>query len=238
MKILAITVYAGSEKLVAMTENMLERFMVCLDRLDTSANVVEVVAINNGAKRGIEELYADHHVVNVKNEGFAKPVNWVIGEFLTDHDAVLVFNNDLQFPDPNWLRELVSATDPKDFYVMSPCTDRTATQGALCHKARNISPWRLGQVSAFCWLVPARVIKMLKERWSFPLFDPDFFCYGEDDYTAAILRKTYGGAPFKVVPRSWVKHLKAQTGKELGHRGGMSKNVKLLKKKMGANKLR
>lgn len=238
MKILAITVYAGSEKLVAMTERMFEQFMVCLDRLDTLEHSVEVIAVRNGAQREIDQVLADGHIFFAKNVGFAKAVNRAIETALTDHDAVLVMNNDLEFPDPKWLLELVSATDPKDFYVMSPCTDRTATHGARASWAMQVDPWRLGQISAFCWLVPARVIKMLKERWGFRLFDPDFFCYGEDDYTAAILRKTYGGAPFTVVPRAWVKHLKAQTGKELGMKGGMSKNVKLLKKKMQANKLR
>ncbi|MCP4899967.1 MAG: glycosyltransferase [bacterium] len=235
MKILAITVYAGSEKLVAMTENMLDQFKECVQLADERCTV-DVVTVHNGAARHVKNELCGQQVMFGRNQGFAKGVNAAIDSFLRDHDAVLVLNNDLEFPEPGWLEELVRAWSSP--YVLSPCTDRTATKEALDDCSRNANPKRVPQVSAFCWLVPARVIRMLRDRWGFPLFDPDFFAYGEDDYTGAILRNRYGAMPFKVVPRSWVKHLKHQTGAEMHLSGGMTKNLKLLKMKMQKNKLK
>ena len=50
MSIHAITVVAGSEKLVAMTENMLEQFQSC--ETDES---IHMTVINNGAARAVRQ---------------------------------------------------------------------------------------------------------------------------------------------------------------------------------------
>lgn len=230
MTILAITVYAGSKKLVQMTEDMLQVFQRIRGTIDEK---IDLVAVNNGAARQIDSGLADLHTTNDENVGFGKAINRTIavslgnGEKWTD---VLILNNDLEFQHEDWLRHLVAARDGKR--VVAPCTDRTASRVSVSAGPINKDPFLANHVSAYCWLVPRRVISLFRGRFRYELFDPDFFAYGEDDLACAIMRKHIDPKPFIVVPRSWVKHLKAQTGTEMGLRGGMPENVSLLKTKM------
>ena len=236
-KILTITVYAGSQKLVDMTDRMLEQLHWSL-ALGMGSYALEVVAVRNGAVAEIRHPVT-HSMAIPENIGFGKAVNAAINEYLDNtHSGVLILNNDLEFPDANWLRALTDEIEPGARYVLSPTTDHTATPEAVALAPKDKDPIRVRQVSAFAWYVPTEMIEAIKPRFGFELFDPEFFAYGEDDYTAAILRKIYGGTPFKVVPRSWVKHLKNQTGAEFHLHGGMKKNVDLLKAKLRANKLK
>lgn len=228
--ILVVTVYAGSEELVKMTERMLHQ----LNRQRTTIeDDLHVTAVCNGAVRPIEPHIADFNSFLPQNVGFGNAVNTAIGvEFamnkkgLTD---VLVMNNDLDLEDDRWLSQLLSARTGK--HVISPMTDRTATKAALSTGPLDKDPFRTAQVSAFCWLVPRAIIKMFRGRYRYPLFDPDFFAYGEDDLAGAIMRKHVSPKPFIVVPRSWVRHLKGKTGAEMKLKGGMPENLKLLAKK-------
>ena len=219
MNLLAITVYAGSEKLVKMTEQMLQKFATC-----TEGFKVRTAAFNNAAERPIAKGLVDWHAHSEEgNIGFGRAVNLLIErevftEPLEKFTHVLVLNNDLVFDDNTWLHHLLAAVEGN--LVLSPCTDRTATKEALARGPVDIPPIRSRQVSAFCWLVPVPVIKAIKKRFGFYLFHPDFTNYGSDDATCAILRRHLDPRPFKIVPRSWVRHLKAQTGNEMGLKGG------------------
>lgn len=228
--ILVITVYAGSEELVAMTERMLHQ----LNRQrGTIEEDLRVVAVCNGAVRQVERGLADFNSFMDKNVGFGNAVNTAIkveisneGAGFTRFTDVLVMNNDLDLEDDRWLSQLVKARNGK--CVISPMTDRTATKAACSPHAIDKEPFRTDQVSAFCWLVPRAIIKMFKGRYGYPLFDPDFFAYGEDDLAGAIMRKHCSAKPFVIVPRSWVRHLKGKTGAEMGMKGGMPDKLKLL----------
>lgn len=217
MNILAIVPYAGSKKLVRMTEEMVRWFTVCAkERIDEGQ--LRIVAINNAADGQIPTALVDWHGYNDTNEGFGRAVNLAIMRELRPSDShVLVLNNDLEFPDTSWLEKLLEAREGE--LVLSPCTDVTATKEAVAEGARDIEPFRSVQVSAFCWLVPTSIIRKLKKKFGFPLFHPDFTNYGSDDVTAACLR-SFLSKPFKVVPRSWVRHKKAQTANELGVKAG------------------
>lgn len=228
MSIHVITVVAGSEKLVKMTESMLEQFYATSEGV---GHEMHVTVINNGAKRAVRKGLYSWQAFTEKNLGFGKAVNLAIKkETHPDDTHVLVLNNDLEFPDEKWLFALLADRDNRR--VCSPCTDRTATQAATATKARDREPMRVHQVSAFCWLVPMPIIRSIKKRFRFELFDPEFFAYGEDDLTSAILRRYVAPDPFLVIPRSWVRHLKHKTGAEVGMSGGMPKNLELLKHKM------
>lgn len=232
MTILGIVPYAGSEALVKMTEDMLEEFNAC-PRQDE----IKVTAVNNGAARSIRRGLAYWNAHFDVNKGFGNAVNFAIDAEKAHEEIthVLVMNNDLQFPHKDWLKNLLSYKDGK--LVVAPCTDRTATKDSRADGPRDMHPFRCPQVSAYCWLVPMKVIQALRKWFRFPLFDPEFFAYGEDDYTSAILRKYSDKKPFLVVPSSWVRHLKAQTGKEFGLSGGMDKNLILLRNKIKINRL-
>jgi hypothetical protein len=223
VSILAITPYAGSEKLVRMTERMLMAFDGCPTMAE---DVIATVAVNNAAVRPVNHPLTWHAHMD-KNEGFGVAVNLAIKReifdmkksgFPTTHTHVLVLNNDLEFPEPSWLMSLLRHREGN--LVLSPCTDITATKVAVAESSRDLDPVRWDQVSAFCWLVPVTTIEMIRKKFGFELFSPEFSNYGSDDVTGAVLRRLVGHKPFKVVPRSFVKHKKAQTANELGVKGG------------------
>lgn len=238
MTILAITPYTGSERLVRMTESMLAQFADIVTN-GLHGMLFDVVAVDNAASRPQKHPVTWHPHME-KNVGFGNAINFAIEREIieppklkavnirtgkttsiarkVDITDVLLLNNDLQFPDPNWLRELLAARDGR--HVLSPCTDVTATAGAVNDKAYDVDPRPHREVSAFCWLVPIKAIFDLRKKFGFNLFHPDFTNYGSDDVTAACLRGLYGSKPFKIVPRSFVRHLKAQTANELGVKAG------------------
>jgi hypothetical protein len=252
MNILAITPFTGSEALVSMTEDCIEGLMQC----DVPPGVhVRVLAVNNAASRPIDvekltKLVCQQpcaaawdpieQLIDTANHGFGVGVNRGIDLALISErwpvDHVLVFNNDLQFPQRDWLVKLLEDVDPP--YVLSPRTDITATPEARQPHQAELPAQRVGQVSAFCWLVPMRVIKAIEPRWGWPLFPPQFSNYGSDDATAAILRHIYDATPFKVVHRSWVRHLKAQTANELKIKAGTVELLTELKNWKRAHKLK
>lgn len=235
-KVLAITAYAGSKKLVKMTEEMLTNFAQCaLETIDE----VTTIAINNKADTSIKRGLVDWHAFNETNEGFGRAINLAIQREIieppntkiidhagkatsmglkSDYTHVLVLNNDLQFPDHRWLLHLLSECEGN--LVLSPTTDITATPDARAEGPVDEAPIRSSQVSAFCWLVPVAVIHKIRKKFGWNLFHPDFSNYGSDDVTGAVLRTLVARQPFKVVRRAWVKHLKAQTANELGVRAG------------------
>src|SRR5690606_24431703 len=144
-----------------------------------------------------------------KNLGFGRAVNTAITFALEENPAIapfLIANNDPEFPVPGWSAERLKEIE--DPYVLTPTTGVPAVPATRADGIANYAPTYIRQASAFCWLVPKSVIERIRARYGFPLFDSEFFAYGEDDLTAAILRKQYGPKPFKVVHRSWVKHLK------------------------------
>jgi hypothetical protein len=249
MNIIAITPFTGSEKLVAMTEDCIAGLLQ--SEVPPGVNV-RIVAVNNNASRGLDIVPLDRaakakvgfievdELRDDKNYGFGVGVNRGIDYALISErwpcDAVLIFNNDLLFPQCEWLTSLLREVEGR--YVLSPRTDVTATKEA-CHPGpEDRVAQRVREVSAFCWLVPRPVIDAVEKRWDFPLFPPMFTNYGSDDAAAALLRGLYGGTPFKVVHRSWVRHLKAQTANELGVKAGTEELLRDLKKWKSGNRLK
>lgn len=230
MKILVAVAYAGSKKLVEMTNEMLRSFADCATFAAMQAEFV-VVAINNKADKDIDKTLVAWHAWNETNEGFGRAISLAIEREVFNMDKagtpqnythVLVLNNDLVFDHRLWLYELlrVAAVPIDPALTLVPCTDVTATKDAVAAGPREIEPFRVAQASAFCWLVPVPVVKKIRKKFGFTLFHPDFSNYGSDDVTGAILRSLVSAKPFKIVPRSWVKHLKAQTANELGVKAG------------------
>lgn len=221
VKIVAVVPFTGSEELVAMTERCIEGLTDC---------GVDVVAINNAASRPLRTMPHVYEHFVTENLGFGKAVNLGIRMALLRNSEVthvLVANNDLEFPDEDWLVHLIREIEhPK---VLSPKTNRTANPSSRAKGPEDKPATKVAQVSAFCWLVPIDVIRAIHSRFGFHLFDPAFFAYGEDDLTGAILRHLFGPKPFKVVAKSWVDHLKGRTSKEVGVRAGDPKNLELIK---------
>lgn len=208
MKVLAVTCYTGGEELVEMTEQTLQQ----LRSTAPPSATLHVCSTAQGAARIIET--EGRWAWSFKNEGFAAGMNASIEEgvdFFGAPDYVLCFNNDLEFPHRNWLQVLLDAATPS--FITVPATDKTAL-----HKQPGPLPrpsFRTEEASAYCWLVPFAWCEHLKQRHGWWLFDPAFFAYGEDNWTAFLLSKAFGPKIFRMVPRSFVRHLRHQTSRHV-----------------------
>jgi hypothetical protein len=225
--ILAVTPYTGSEKLVAMTARMLQETFL-------SWPFAQIVAVANKPSRLLNKDELPGHAMQIQlatNEGFGPGVNAAI-RFLNWKGDLLVLNNDLSFPQRGWVQHLrdEQARDDQDnlTYVYAPRTNCTATPEACKDGSEDKPAQRVREISAYCWLVPAKVLRALRERGRFELFPPEFPNYGSDNAAAAWLRFLFGKTPFKVVHRAFVKHAKGQTAKETGDRPGDPKVLKRL----------
>lgn len=215
MNILAVTCYTGGEELVAMTERCISGLAdSCPDEIDLA-----FCTVGQGASRLVN---IEPAVLLPKNIGFAAGMNAAIKEgrqlYCEDGpDYVLCFNNDLEFPDPNWLRRLIEiAEEHPGKQVLVPATDSTATKKQS--KALNHPSHSMDEASAYCWLVPFAWCKWLHLQHGFWLFSEDFApAYGEDNWTAYLFNKQFGPKAFRYVPRSFVKHLRARTARTVAH---------------------
>ncbi len=172
---------------------------------------VMVSVVNQGVETPV---FADVSTTHHENVGFAFGMNLAIERGVTDTgapDYVLCINNDIQFTDPRWWDELARVA--RGDRIVVPATDRAAIYvqaGALPKPS-----FPRAEASAYCWLVPFEWCKVLKATYGFWLF-PEIYPggYAEDNHTAYLLTKLYGPNPvFRMVPKSFVKHLKAQTAK-------------------------
>jgi len=239
--ILAVIPYTGSEKLVQMTARCIESLLPTIEEADVD---VKVVAVANKPDRLLtpEELQGAEQMSIPSNVGFGPAVNKTLEyyEFFGNITDALVLNNDLVFEQKDWLLKLLAEKNKcslyKERYVFAPMTDVTATQEAVSPRAIDEPAIRLPEISAYCWLVPFSFCQSVEVRFGFRLFNPLFPNYGSDDCTASILRKVYGRTPFKLVRRSWVKHLKAQTANELGVKAGTKELLSQLRSWKSKNK--
>ncbi len=205
MKILAVTCYTGGEELCRMTSRML------YDLVGTptgGANLVtSVVAQGATAALDIATLYFVDHPENV---GFGFGMNLAIDNGVRldgEPDYVLCLNNDLEFPNKNWLKVLLKEVSPN--YVFVPATDKAAI--VVQKGPMALHSIAMQEMSGYCWLVPFKWCQWLKKEHGFWLFSEEFGSYGEDNWTAFLLSKQYGQLVFRYVRRSWVKHLRGRT---------------------------
>lgn len=225
--VLAVIPYTGSEKLVQMTAKMIAELRPTLD------DDASVMAVANAPSRVL--TFEEGGIFGCtlgENRGFGPGINAGLKARAWPFD-VLVLNNDLSFPQANWFKLLreEQVRDERDnlSYIYAPRTNCTATREAIADGPEDKPAQRVRQVSAYCWLVPAKMHNILRQRAGFELFPPEFPNYGSDDAAAAWLRFLFGGTPFKVVHRAFVKHAKGQTAKETGDRPGDPQVLKRLR---------
>lgn len=208
MKVLAVTCYTGGPELAKMTSSCLQSLRDCAP----SGIEFKIVVCSQGAKASAISK-ADVEVRWHENVGFAFGMNTAIehGVWQTGApDHVLCFNNDLQFPDKDWLRKLLEiAAHPTD-QVLVPATDSAAIR--VQPRSLDKDSYPVEESSAYCWLVPFAWCQWLKKEHGFWLFDEDFAPgFAEDNWTAYLLSKQFGEKVFRYVPRSFVKHLRSRT---------------------------
>jgi len=194
---------------------MTEKCVASLRECEPVGIPMQVSSVSQGAARQIggDPLHTNH----AKNVGFAFGMNFAIDHgtsYFGEPDYVLCFNNDLEFPEAAWLEELVKEAHPTRICV--PTTDRTS----LHAKPGPIAspPAKVQEMGAYCWLIPFAWCKWLKETYGFWLFSEEFApAYGEDNLTSFLLSKKHGPKIFRLVFRSWVKHLRGKTSSVVKH---------------------
>lgn len=208
MKVLAVTCLTGGPDLVAMAQR-------CLDGIRcTNIGIRDLDMRFSVIAQGVDGDCAMPLASWIKrlpeNRGFAAGMNLAIEQAVAfGHipEWILCFNTDLEFPNHDWLRTLLSAASPKR--IVCPATDKTALYKQRGPLDRN--PFDTQEVSAYCWLVPFAWCEFLKETYGFWLFDEDFFAFGEDNWTSFLLAKRFGPQIFRIVPRAFVRHLRSKT---------------------------
>ncbi len=223
MRVLAVTCYTGSRELCDMTTVMLTGLKKTVKNAELKVSVTA-----QGAARPLPHL--DCQTVYPENVSFAFGMNRAIEQGLDfKPDYVLCLNNDLEFPQANWFTELAKVA--RSYRVVCPATDKTALYAQKGPVSMGSMP--VDEMSAYCWMVPFHVCETLHEQYGFWLFCEEFKpAYGEDNWTAYLIAKLLGAKPFRVVRRSFVKHLRRKTSSIVPH--DRSKTSKILADKMRA----
>jgi hypothetical protein len=213
VRVLAVTCYTGDEELVKMTERCFEQMLECVPE----GVQFNISATKQGAVRAAR--HASFTENRPKNVGFAFGMNQAFEAGLSlfdEWDFVLCFNNDLLFPQKDWLRVLLEIAEHPTDQIIVPATDSAAIR--IQPGPRDKNSVLLQESSAYCWLVPFAWCQWLKDTYGFWLFSEDFgVAYGEDNWTAYLLSKQFGPKVFRYVPRSFVKHLRARTSRTVKH---------------------
>ena len=214
MNILAVTCYTGGEELALMTADCLSGLSEC---------------VPEGVEMKTSVLAQGTHAVpawpmatitfSPRNIGFAYGMNLAIENGLEDGfepDYVLCFNNDLQFPNKDWLAKLVEIADVAFDQVLCPATDSAAHR--IQSGPEDKPSYPVENNSAYAWLIPFKFCQFLMANHGFWLFSEDFRpAYGEDDWTAFLIAKEFGPKAMRYVPRSFVKHLRGRTARTVEH---------------------
>ena len=226
MRVLAVTCYTGNRELCDMTAVMLAALKKTVKTAELRISVT-----GQGAVRSMGPLLTDVEVWYPRNVSFAFGMNQAIEAGLDfKPDYVLCLNNDLEFPQASWFTELAKVA--KSYRVVCPATDKTALYAQKGPISMGSMP--VEEMSAYCWMVPFNVCEELFKKHGFWLFCEEFKpAYGEDNWTAYLIAKILiSSKPFRVVRRSFVKHLRKKTSSVVPH--DRSKTSKILADKMRA----
>ncbi len=214
MNILAVTCFTGGSDLAGMTYDMVWDLVKCFEASGIKWNI-SVHGQGTECRLALApELVQCTY--SPKNIGFAYGMNRAIEEGLKEitPDYILCMNNDLVLNQEDWLDQLLSSAQGNK--ISSPVTDAAAHH--VSAGPRDADPVDLDELSAYCWLVPFGFCALLKKKHGFWLFDEDFApAYGEDCWTSYLLTKEIGVKIFRLVRRSFVKHLKAKTSSVVPH---------------------
>lgn len=218
MNILAITCWTGGREMAEMTYRMLSGLREALPEASSSFRI-------HAHGQGTEERLPDDPggkircTYSPKNVGFAFGMNAALGHQLIHYtpDAVLCINNDIEFPDADWLKNLVRHGYLEE-HVSVPLTTYTSCDAQRAEIARDEDSFSVSSTPAVCWLIPWSACQVLfKYSGGFgKLFLEDIGrAWGEDGFAAAVLQKHFNPKPFKIVPRSFVKHLGCRTSSKV-----------------------
>ncbi|GBE23830.1 hypothetical protein BMS3Bbin02_00095 [bacterium BMS3Bbin02] len=218
MKLLVITCWCGGQPFADMTTAMLSDLQ---NSITEWGGEMMLSVVRQGVPKGTVlryTLFEDEVVELESNAGFAVGMNWafMMGmERLVEGatpDAVLCLNNDILMPNKDWLQILVD--ELQDDAICCPTTNYTSVTEQRATKPVDKDPFFHGVTPGLCWLMPWPVVEAITGHLGKgKLFAEDLGsrAWGEDNYTAGIVRTKVRKAPFKIVPRAWIHHLGAKT---------------------------
>jgi hypothetical protein len=218
MKLLAITCWTGGPPFADMTAKMLTDLVASIEEAEIEEWTI--AALTQGAKLDAMLILpvAPGHwalVTEARNRGFAFGMNKALNKGLSElrePDVVLCLNNDLEMPHVNWLKELL--TELQTDAVLCPKTNYTSVNEQRAAGPEDKPAYFHGVTPAMCWLMPMGVVKVVQEHLGDKMLFPEDLgglAWGEDNYTAGVIRTKVNRRPFKIVPRSWIRHLGAKT---------------------------
>ena len=218
MKLLAITCWCGDQSYADMTAKMLTDLVASLEATEIEEWIVGVLSQGTTLDAVLALPAAPGHwalVSEGKNKGFAFGMNKALNKGLSElrePDVVLCLNNDIEMPHVDWLKELLSELQTD--CVLCPKTNYTSVNEQRAAGPEDKSPIFHGVTPGLCWLMPWGIVKAVQEHLGDrKLFPEDLGgrAWGEDNYTAGVIRTKVNPVPFKIVPRSWIRHLGAKT---------------------------
>ena len=219
MKLLAITCWTGGPPFAKMTSRMLSDLVLSLEA--TELTDWKIAVLSQGTKLDamlVLPAAKGHWALQseARNKGFAFGMNKALVKGLSAMrelpDVVLCLNNDIEMPHVNWLKELL--TELQTDAVLCPKTNYTSVNEQRAAGPEDKPPIFHGVTPGLCWLMPMGVVKVVQEHLGDKkLFPEDLggLAWGEDNYTAGVIRTKVNRRPFKIVPRSWIRHLGAKT---------------------------
>lgn len=235
--ILAVTCYTGAKQDSEMTLSMLKGLVDAAKFAECDLTMCVVAQDAGWGVHMPEDSF--NFCVRGKNRGFSWGMNEALREGIKKsekYDYLLCINNDIEFPDRHWLARLLIHTNEQK--VLCPMTNFTACDaqrsGGPIH---NREPFSVESTPAVLWLIPWETLKdVMGYIGPGCLFREDIGrAWGEDTYTAAVLRKVLSPKPFRIVPSSWVRHLGSKTSSRIpaSERMANVRRVKELMKKEG-----
>jgi len=162
--------------------NQLKMTIECLrDVIKTYGVETEIIVVDDGSKepisKAIPKLFPDIKLlINEHNVGFARTCNHGIQE--ASHDLICLLNNDIQLPNPGWLKTMVESLDKYDL---------TAPAGGRMDKKFNYIPGEakkstdsFAYLVGWCILVRKEVfdtIGLIPEDFGKGFFEDVLFCH-------------------------------------------------------------
>lgn len=226
MNLLAITCYAGGKEYVNMTERMLRGLVASLGIAGANGFLESwhISVLAQGTRGAAWPPIANKQGLPItfeevkQNQGYAFGMNQAYANGVKDFprpDVVLCLNNDIEMLNKGWLVELFC--EYVENRILCPKTNYTSVHEQRAAGPENKPYHDHGVTPAVCWLMPKPVVEAILKHLKGKLFPEDLGgrAWGEDNYTSAIVRTKIHPAPFRIVPRSWIKHLGARTSSKI-----------------------
>lgn len=193
--------------------NQLKMTIKCLqDVIRTYGVEIEIIVVDDGSKepisRIIPKLFPDVKLlINEHNVGFARTVNKGIQS--ASHDLICLLNNDIELPNPGWLKTMIASMD--EFDLTAPAGGRMDNNWNYQPGEAKTRKDNFSYLVGWCILIKRQVfdkIGLIPEDFGKGFFEDVLFCY----------RAKKAGFKLGITEGTKVKHLYHATFKAEGYK--------------------